>query len=338
MQEYPDRNESSAQSETSLSKGDMLLAKQLRLAPVAAASEPTNQRLLSTNCAAQWMILAPAVGKVNLAQGVYGPMLNYDSDRVIGELLRKSGSFQETKILEVCDFLTRQHDFQSETFVDIGANIGTHLVFALKEAGFQSGFGIEPDSNNYRLLVCNVLLNGLEARVSLFNLALSDEAGWAELELSPENYGDHRIRSKDTEHVVSFGESERIVCAVPKSHAGEWLAKALPDPSHSLIWIDTQGHEGHIFRCFLGASHCSPPRFVVSEFWPYGLERVGGKDSYLQYLAECDAVYDINVENWSQMPPVTADSFRVQYEKMLAETTAVHYPHTDLLCIRGSAS
>lgn len=281
---------------------------------------------------------AAPLGDIELAKCAYGPMLTFSSDKVIGHSLRTSGNFQESKIHEVCNFLILRHDFQPETFVDLGANIGTHLVFALKEAGFQRGFGIEPDLNNYRLLACNVLLNGLEACVSLFNLALSDEAGWAQLELSPENYGDHRIRSKDTEHAVSFDESERIVYAVPKLHAGDWLTNAIPNPNRSLFWIDTQGHEGHIFRCFLGDTSFPPPRFVVSEFWPYGLERSGGKDSYFQYLAECDAVYDINVENWSQMPPVAADSFRALYEKMLAETTAVHYPHTDLLCVRGVAS
>ena len=131
---------------------------------------------------------------VQLARASYGPMLTFEADTVIGHSLRTTGTFQEAKIQEVSQFLVRKYAFQPETFVDIGANIGTHLVFALKEAGYQEGFGIEPDVNNFRLLLCNVLLNGLEGRTSLFNLALSDDIGWAELELSTENFGDHRIR------------------------------------------------------------------------------------------------------------------------------------------------
>ena len=272
-------------------------------------------------------------GDVLLAQAVVGPMLTFDADRIIGQSLRTSGSFQESKISEVSQFLAKKHGFRSETFIDIGANIGTHLLFALKEAGYQQGFGIEPDVNNYRLLVCNVLLNGLEGRTSLFNLALSDDDGWAELELSTENFGDHRIRSISGEHTLSFGENERKSYRVPKTLADRWLANIACNPHRTLIWVDTQGHEGHIFRCFLGVQAYAAPKYMVAEFWPYGLERAGGKHSYLQYLAQCDAVYDINLENWSQSSPVSIDSLAARYNQMLAETTAVHYPHTDLLCI-----
>lgn len=272
-------------------------------------------------------------GQVHLARGLHGPMLTYDADLIIGQSLRISGTFQEAKIAEVSQFLAKKYNFQPEAFIDIGANIGTHLVYALKEAGYQEGFGVEPDVNNYRLLVCNVLLNGLEGRTSLFNLALSDDAGWAELELSTENFGDHRIRSAVNEHAVTFGENERKSYQVPKVHAGRWLDNVARDPQSTLIWVDTQGHEGHVFRCFLGDQASAAPHYMVAEFWPYGLERSGGKNSYLQYLAQCDAVYDINVENWAQSSPVSIDSLTARYDQMLAETTAVHYPHTDLLCV-----
>ena len=276
---------------------------------------------------------APRPSQAHLARGVYGPMLTYDADMVIGQSLRTSGTFQESKISDVSQFLSKKHNFRPETFIDIGANIGTHLVYALKEAGYQVGVGAEPDVNNYRLLVCNVLLNGLEGRTSLFNLALSDEAGWAELELSTENFGDHRIRNAVDKHAVTFGENERKSYQVPKTHAGRWLDDVACDPQSTLIWVDTQGHEGHVFRCFLGDQAHATPQYMVAEFWPYGLERSGGKNSYLEYLAQCDAVYDINLENWAQSSPVSIDSLAVRYDQMLAETTAVHYPHTDLLCI-----
>jgi len=272
-------------------------------------------------------------GQIHLARGMYGPMLTFDADSVIGQSLRTSGTFQESKIAEVSQFLAKKHNFRPETFFDIGANIGTHLVYALKEARYLEGFGVEPDVNNYRLLVCNVLLNGLEGRTSLFNLALSDDAGWAELELSTENFGDHRIRSAVDKHAVTFGENGRKTYQVPMMHAGRWIDDVARDPKGTLIWVDTQGHEGHVFRCFLGDQAYVAPQYMVAEFWPYGLERSGGKNAYLEYLAQCDAVYDINAENWAQSSPVSVDSLTARYDKMLAETTAVHYPHTDLLCI-----
>ena len=278
----------------------------------------------------------PSEAGIELARALYGPMLTFGADQIIGHSLRTTGTFQEAKIREVSQFLVRKCAFQPKTFVDIGANIGTHLVFALKEAGYQEGFGIEPDVNNYRLLVCNVLLNRLEGRTSLFNLAFSDEDGWAELELSTENFGDHRIRNTGGECAVSFGEGERKSYRVPKTHAGRWLVDAVRNPRSTLVWIDTQGHEGHVFRCFLGEQPCVPPPYLVAEFWPYGLERAGGKKSYLAFLAQCVAVYDINAENWEEASPVPIDLLSAMYDQMLVDTTATHYPHTDLLCISGN--
>ena len=278
----------------------------------------------------------PSTDDIALARALYGPMLTFGADKIIGHSLRTTGAFQEAKIREVSQFLVRKYAFQPETFVDIGANIGTHLVFALNAAGYQEGFGIEPDVNNYRLLVCNVLLNGLEGRTSLFNLAFSDEDGWAELELSTENFGDHRIRNSGGECAVSFGEDERKSYRVPKTHAGRWLTNAMLNPRSTLVWIDTQGHEGHVFRCFLGEQPCVPPPYLVAEFWPYGLERAGGKKSYLAFLAQCVAVYDINAENWEEASPVPIDLLSAMYDQMLVDTTATHYPHTDLLCISGN--
>lgn len=40
-----------------------------------------------------------------------------------------------------------------------------------------------------------------------------------------------------------------------------------------LIWIDTQGHEGHVFGG--GENLFSRDIPVVSEIWPYGLKRAG---------------------------------------------------------------
>jgi FkbM family methyltransferase len=273
----------------------------------------------------------PAV--IQMAACSYGPMLTFSSDMIIGQSLRTQGNFQERKIAEVTEFLASTLGVQTETFIDIGANIGTHLVFALKEGGFLRGIAIEPDANNYRLLVCNLLLNNLESRVSVANLALSDSDGWAELELSPDNFGDHRIRSAESGAQLSFGESSRETYKVPKRHAGDWFQGIAYERNKTLIWIDTQGHEGNIFHSFAGKPAAAQPKHLVAEFWPYGLARSGGRQAYLDYLARCDAVYDINAPMWQTSPPVAVAQLLVMYDTMLAATTADHYPHTDLLCV-----
>ncbi len=271
---------------------------------------------------------------VELAQAIYGPMLVFSADQVIGSAMRTQGSFQEAKIDEVVGFLNEQYGFSPETFVDIGANIGTHLIYALKKGGFSRAVGIEPDHANFMLLLCNVILNGAASQSNLLNVALSSLQGVAELELSPTNYGDHRIRNNSQTHNVSFGENARQTSAVFTHTLNSIIVNNEIKSHNTLVWIDTQGHEGQILQSFnralLGVDeNC----FMVMEFWPYGLERSGGMQSYFDFLNNCEKIYDVNASGWQAKQSVSVDDLRRTYADMLSETTAEHYPHTDLLCV-----
>lgn len=52
----------------------------------------------------------------------------------------------------------------------------------------------EPETENYRLLRCNVLLNGAEDRAVVRQAAISNCDGSVELEIADVNLGDHRVR------------------------------------------------------------------------------------------------------------------------------------------------
>jgi hypothetical protein len=97
----------------------------------------------------------------------------------------------------------------------------------------------------------------------------------------------------------------------------------------SLLWIDTQGHEGHVLE---GAKHlidCGRIKFVVAEFWPYGLERANGKEKFFDFLRRCSAIYDLRQANWQNSEPLTEDQAMQKYDALLVEGVN----HTDLLCI-----
>jgi FkbM family methyltransferase len=267
-----------------------------------------------------------------LATAHYGPMLVFEADKVIGLSLRSSGGFQEGRVKEVVDFLREKFSFAAEVFIDVGANIGTHLIYSLKSGIFQRAFGIEPDRNNFRLLTANVQINDLAHATNLFNLALSNTYHLAELELCPANFGDHRIRVAQDENVPSFGETGREVVTVKLATFDGIFATADFDWKRSLIWMDTQGHEGFIFDGARDLFAAHKP-YVVTEFWPYGLERSGGKRLYFDFLAQCKSLYDINSSDWTSGTTVSADELEKRYGEMLAATSADHYPHTDLLCI-----
>lgn len=262
-----------------------------------------------------------------------GPILVFAADQVIGRSLIEGGQFGEHKIDEVVAFLSQRLSFECETFIDIGANIGTHLLHALQTSGFLYGIGVEADVSNYLLLQSNVALRGLTNRSRLLHAAMSSEVGEAEIELCPSNFGDHRIRIAGISGLPDLGESFRSVRKVKRETADRLLAGCVPDWSKTLTWMDTQGHEGHILAgsaATLGA--CAPA--VVMEFWPYGLERAGGRVLYFEFLAGCTEIYDINCDDWPTRGRVSVGELADMYDVMLADTRVDHYPHTDLLCIR----
>ncbi len=277
-------------------------------------------------CAPQSVILCPAKT---------GPMFVFAADEVIGHSLLTSGQFGEHKIDEVVEYLRRVYGFSAETFVDIGANIGTHLLHALLSGGFSSGIGIEADPDNFRLLQANVAVRQLWGRAKLITCALSSQPGIVEMELCPRNYGDHRIRIRSPDAKPDFGESARRTRWVESDTADHILGDLVRDWASTLVWIDTQGHEGQILSGGAQSLVQQAPA-VVMEFWPYGLDRAGGSARVFKFLEECVAVFDINCSDWQRQGEVQPQDLEELYDRMLAETTADHYPHTDLLCIRGA--
>jgi hypothetical protein len=51
----------------------------------------------------------------------------------------------------------------------------------------------------------------------------------------------------------------------------------------ALVWMDCQGHEGHILAGAARVLAADVP--IVSEFWPYGLRRAGGLERYAELVA-----------------------------------------------------
>ena len=207
------------------------------------------------------------------------------SDLVIGlETYVHRKAYDVEKLKLVCNLLPADHS--KELIVDIGANIGTICVSAVASFGFQKAKAFEPESKNYRLLESNVALNGLGSKIALNNLALSDRSTTSlDFELSPINFGDHRVRVS-SEFQGSQGEELREVITVP--------AKCLDDFSQdyskvdTLIWIDVQGFEGGVLA---GASAVIDRRIPMCiEFWPYGLKKSKTFEALLSALA--DAQYD----------------------------------------------
>jgi FkbM family methyltransferase len=266
------------------------------------------------------------------AQTNYGGLLTYADDMVIGSSLRESGEFQEKEIKDVVDYLKSAHNFHPKHFVDIGANIGTHSIYAVKNHLFEQAWCYEVERSNFNLLSANIAINKLAGKIECFHTGISDRTGTTTIELSDQNFGDHRIASENTD-VEVCGESKWINSTATLTTLDDALKSINASAEDILIWIDTQGHEGHVFAG--GSSFWATPgrKFVVCEYWPYGLERAGGAELFFAFLNSCKYILNIGDRLWTRGATTSLQELRESYPRMLKETRSDYHPHTNLLLV-----
>ena len=165
-------------------------------------------------------------------------------------------------------------------FIDCGANIGWYSVLAGALGAKVLAF--EPMPANARLLRQNLDRNDFPGGVRLYELALGERRGQAELHLSKNNQGDHRL------HVgmATDPTKQRQTATVTVDRLDAVLEPSLSRPH--VIKLDTQGSEVAVLR---GATNAWLPApglhdvVIFTEFWPYGLARCGSSgDELLELL------------------------------------------------------
>src|SRR4051812_39416741 len=83
-----------------------------------------------------------------------GPMLVFAQDQVIGRSIATTGQFGSAAIDEVTAFL-HARGVRPNRFIDIGANVGTHVLHALSSGHYERGVAVEADPDNFHLLQAN---------------------------------------------------------------------------------------------------------------------------------------------------------------------------------------
>jgi FkbM family methyltransferase len=202
-------------------------------------------------------------------------------DRGVGRHVFAAGGYDDDLLACVVRTLEDRNGagaFRGRTFIDIGANIGTSSIPAILRFGASDAIAFEPGPDAFKVLHCNVILNGLDERVRLFQVALSDNAGVAELEIAAADSGDSRIRKgPPVGSGEIFGESRRDVIAVATRRFDDVVeTDAIDLGLTGLVWIDAQGHEAQILSGAQTLLASDVP--VVLEYWPYGLKRSGGME------------------------------------------------------------
>jgi FkbM family methyltransferase len=219
----------------------------------------------------------------------------------LGKCLYVDGFFEERQMKKATEVIQAMRGgpppLKGHRFIDIGANIGTATITAIKVFGAEDGIGFEPEPDNFKLFQCNLVMNDLSSRVRAFQLALSNHPGTALLELSHANCGDHRVRVAASGDEGVFRESDRPTIKVQLARLDDLMAELnVRVGDVGLVWIDTQGHEGHVLEGATTVLSSDVP--VVLEYWPYGLRRAGGHDLLHSLIAEnYSMVIDLSVSN-----------------------------------------
>ena len=264
----------------------------------------------------------------------YGRMAVDIRDGVIGHLLKKTGEFQEKEILELIYYaFEKNKKIKLNTFIDIGANIGTHTVYSLAN-GFKNAISIEACEYNYKLLRINLAINKYQDRVDCYCMALSDTEGNAIVEISPDNFGDCRIQNIDHQTESYYGESRWNTSVIKKTSLDRFIEEGSINLDNiGLIWIDTQGHEASILN---GSSHVLVSDIpIVFEFWPYGLERNGGFKQLSNIIEKSNRrIYDLNKsKRHNKLVETGVLELGKIYQRWLANEIADGSPHTNLLML-----
>lgn len=76
-----------------------------------------------------------------------------------------------------------------DVFFDIGANVGIFSIYAAKRHPKVKVFSFEPEYSNLALLKEGVLRNGVQDRVAVYSIGISDSLGLSQLHLQDTQHG-----------------------------------------------------------------------------------------------------------------------------------------------------
>jgi FkbM family methyltransferase len=262
----------------------------------------------------------------------YGLMYVPTKDLYVGAGLFSTGGIDADAIgdaLEIAEAWHPEREHRRRLVVEIGANIGSTTVPALKRYGFERVVAIEPLPANVTALRLNLYVNDVAERATVLPVALSEADGEMELQVAETNSGDNRlVNTRDAAAPGSYGEDRRDTVTVEVRSWDSLVAEGAFDVADvGLVWIDVQGHEGQVLA---GASTLTEaPDPVVIEFWPYGLRRAGGLELLQRVVADR---YETIVDLHSHDPGVPPEVLRAdQLDKVTARLHGI--ANTDLVLL-----
>jgi FkbM family methyltransferase len=138
-------------------------------------------------------------------------------------------------VVEVCIFedYTRSFDIKpGMTIYDLGSCIGDFAILAAHRGA--RVVAVEPDPQNYEILVKNIQRNNLGDKIIPLNIAIDTTSGWTGLDNSSTNTGGYTL----SEHAPTRVPT-RTIAQIMEAHNHQFI---------HLLKIDVEGSEYKIFQ------------------------------------------------------------------------------------------
>lgn len=191
-------------------------------------------------------------------------------DEGVAHALIHTGKFED----EVLDAI-KTHVKPGMTCVDVGANLGL-MTIEMAAAGADV-YSFEPDPYNYYLLKRNLHENRLKA--SIFNIAMLNHSGYANLYYDKKNLGNH---SMTPANIDGYSGKSSVSC----SSIDEFFRTPI-----DFIKVDTQGCDYHVLSGGANTILKYHPLMII-EYYPKGLLNMGVKPSkLLEFISELGYEY-----------------------------------------------
>ena len=135
---------------------------------------------------------------------------------------------------------------KNSVFYDVGANIGIYSIFA----GYVSDvkvYSFEPESNNFQILMENILANNLGGKIYPYPIGISNSSGLTTLYLSKfEKGGSHHVVGESLDHNLNKKEV-KLTQGIFSSTLDD-LNKIWQLPKPNYLKIDVDGIEYKIIE------------------------------------------------------------------------------------------
>ena len=180
--------------------------------------------------------------------------------------------------------------------LDIGANIGYFTVLMAKLGGFVYAF--EPEPDNYKILVSNIVTNGVQDSTHPLMLAIGDYDEVIDMYLCPDNPGMHRLyRSQWCNRTIPVKMVD--------------IDTEFPGIEPDFIKIDVEGFELHAINGMSQMLKKHHPT-VIMEYHPPSILECGDnpEDIYksmlnLGYKITYIGKKNVKIESYSQLLQLT---------------------------------